>query len=257
MASPDSWIDLPEVARLVRRLLPSQPPAPDRPPALSPSPEPLVSSLPKFPWDAPANATFPELDDLEAGPENDFPLSADPDLERLSSLSGEELKHRATRAMQALRAVATERPPAPAPPEPPRPASPQGNASGFRVPEATLRERLLAYANWVTGVTGCISLRIVDPQGYSLLEREGENDPGMVDCTLKLIATLEATRARIDPVSPGSGLYLPLGDDEWLGVLECETAAGRICLSLITRAPLAKAAALELTESLRRTVDPL
>jgi hypothetical protein len=256
MASSDSWIDLQEVARLVRQILPSSGQASGSAPSASPPAVPLVPSGAQFPWEAGPDADFPDLDDLDPGPEGDLQLPADPELERLAQLPSEEIRHRATRAMKALRAVVSQRPPATPGPQPPRPSSPPGNATGFHIPETRLRERLLTYANWVTAVTGCVSLRIVDPQGYSLLEREGENDPGMVDCALKLIATLEQARSRMHPDAVGAGLYVPLGDDEWLGVLECESAAGRLCLSLITRAPLSKAAAAELTETLRRTVDP-
>ena len=138
---------------------------------------------------------------------------------------------------------------------PPHPSQPEPGGSGFAMPEGKLRDRLRAYADWVAQVTGCVSLRIVDPQGYSLLERDGENDPRMVDCALKLIAALEQARSRMMPDSPRAGLYLPLTDDEWLGVLECESAAGRMCISLVTRAPLSKAAAGELIDTLRRTVE--
>ncbi len=213
---------------------------------------PLVGSGQQFPWQIDPNATFPELDDLDPNAEADLDLPADPDLERLTTA---ELRHRATRAMRALHAVASPRVPAPSPPEAPQPAEPAGSASGFSIPDGKLRDRLLAYANWVAEVTGCVSFRIVDPQGYSLLELDGDNDPRMVDCALKLIAALEEARSRMTADSPRAGLYLPLSDDEWLGVLECESTAGRMCISLVTRAPLSKAAAAELIDTLRRTVD--
>jgi len=252
MPSPDSWIDLSEVARLVRQILPSTP-APEDP--RSPGQTyagPLVGSTPVMPWNIDPTETFPELDDLD--------LPADPDLERLATLPTDELRNRATRAMRALHAVAARRPNAQpanqgAAEEAPRPADPEPGATSFPASQGKLRERLSAYADWVTRVTGCVALRIVDAQGYSMLEREGDNDPRMVDCALKLIAALEQARERMTPDSARAGLYIPLGDEEWLGVLECETPSGRMCISLVTRAPLSNGAAAELIDSLRRTVE--
>jgi len=211
-----------------------------------------------IPWPLGSDETFPELDDLD--------LPADPDLERLAALPHDELRNRATRAMQALHAAAARRPPvsgtgpanepsANAPASTPRPAEPSPGATSFPAAQGRLRERLNSYADWVIQATGCVALRIVDDQGYSMLDREGENDPRMVDCALKLISALEQARGRMTPESGRAGLYVPLGDEEWLGVLECETQTGRMCISLVTRAPLSKAAAGELIDSLRRTVE--
>jgi hypothetical protein len=209
-----------------------------------------------MPWNIDPDEQFPELDDLD--------LPADPDLERLATLSTDELRHRATRAMRALHAVAARRPPGtgaangtggkPAP-ETPRPEEPKPGATTFPAAQGRLRERLNAYADWVIRATGCVALRIVDDQGYSMLDREGDNDPRMVDCALKLISALEQARGRMTPESGRAGLYVPLSEEEWLGVLECETSTGRMCISLVTRAPLSKAAAGELIDSLRQTVE--
>jgi hypothetical protein len=252
MPTPESWIDLSEIARLVARILPEETPADTREDVPASPPRPLVASPETFPWQFDPATSFPDLDEI--------PLPADPDQE---SLSPPDLKRRAAQAMRSVHGVALDRragtPPAPSPPAasaspPPGPAP--GSAHAFPIPDAPLRERLRAFAEWTRRVTGCASLRIVDAQGYSLLEESPEHHPEAVAAALQLMASLERIRHQLAAAdATRHGLYLPLGDQEWFGVLECATSSGRVCLSLVTRAPLAQAAAAELTDTLRRTVD--
>lgn len=160
----------------------------------------------------------------------------------------------------AAEAALDEPPPAPEPisekpPEPAQviPAEPQERA--LFLPQGPLRTRLRAYADWVRGITQCQQLMVSDTQGYPLLPAENDEDAPLVSSSLQLMGALSHARGKMEIDGPNSGVYLPLGPDRWLGVLDCESGAQRVCVSMITRAPLSAAAADELTAGLKRALD--
>ncbi|MFK5922969.1 MAG: hypothetical protein QM496_12390 [Verrucomicrobiota bacterium] len=118
-----------------------------------------------------------------------------------------------------------------------------GESSGgsFEVPQGPLRTRLDAFASWAMGLAEASRLVIVDGQGYTLLHRDldggGSGDPAMVDSAMRLTSVLEQVQARTDFARDGA-LNLPLEEGGWLGVLRCESAGGRLCVAVVTPAPL-------------------
>lgn len=123
------------------------------------------------------------------------------------------------------------------------------------LPDGTLTERLKAFASWVRGITSCTQLHISDPQGYALLPAESDEDAPLVSSSLQLMNALTHARKKMDADGPNSGVYLPIGDDRWLGVLDCESGGQRVCVSMVTAAPLSASAADELTSGLKRVLD--
>ncbi len=118
-----------------------------------------------------------------------------------------------------------------------------GESSGgsFEVPQGPLRTRLDAFASWAMGLAEASRLVIVDSQGYTLLHRDlvggGSGDSAMVDSAMRLTSVLEQVQARTDFARDGA-LNLPLEEGGWLGVLRCESAGGRLCIAVVTPAPL-------------------
>ncbi|MEM7015004.1 MAG: hypothetical protein AAF585_26395 [Verrucomicrobiota bacterium] len=123
------------------------------------------------------------------------------------------------------------------------------------LPQGTLSQRLKVYADWVRKITECDQLMISDPQGYPLLPAESEDDAPLVSSSLQLMSALGHARKKMDADAPNSGVYLPLGDERWLGVLDCESGSQRVCVSMVTKAPLSAAAADELTAGLKSTLE--
>lgn len=123
------------------------------------------------------------------------------------------------------------------------------------LPQGTLSQRLKVYADWVRKITDCDQLMVSDPQGYPLLPAESDDDAPLVSSSLQLMSALGHARKKMDADAPNSGVYLPLGDDRWLGVLDCESGSQRVCVSMVTKAPLSAAAADELTGGLKQALD--
>ncbi|MFT5468485.1 MAG: hypothetical protein ACI8UO_003594 [Verrucomicrobiales bacterium] len=152
-------------------------------------------------------------------------------------------------AVPAIQPVSTE--PAPAPLV--TVADTQSRA--LFLPQGTLSTRIKVFADWVRGITGCSQLMISDPQGYSLLPAESDEDAPLVSSALQLMNVLSHARKKMSDDAPNSGVYLPIADNRWLGVLDCESGDQRICVSMVTEAPLSAAAADELTAGLKRVLE--
>tara|TARA_R110002096_G_scaffold29509_4_gene88914 strand:+ start:4294 stop:5430 length:1137 start_codon:yes stop_codon:yes gene_type:complete len=123
------------------------------------------------------------------------------------------------------------------------------------LPQGSLRIRLQAYGDWVHQVTECTRFQITDGQGYSLMEDEKQQEASFVGSALQLMKVLENVGPKVGGEGASSGVYLPMGSEQWLCVLGCETRYGPVCLSMVTKAPLSAAAADELTGTLKRTLE--
>lgn len=132
-------------------------------------------------------------------------------------------------------------------------------ADSFEVPQGPLRERLDAFVDWAMRLTRASRMVIVDGQGYSLLHRdldsrESEGDPAMVDSAMRLTSVMEQVQARTDFARDGA-LNLPLEEGGWLGVLRCENAGGRLCIAVVSAAPLEIAQSSLMKNELARTME--
>jgi hypothetical protein len=131
-------------------------------------------------------------------------------------------------------------------------------ADSFEIPQGPLRERLDAFVDWAMRLTRASRMVIVDGQGYSLLHRDlesqaSEGDAAVVDSAMRLTSVLEQVQARTDFARDGA-LNLPLEEGGWLGVLRCENAGGRLCIALVTAAPLEIAQSALMKNELARTM---
>ncbi len=257
MNSPDSWIDLSEVAELLRQLKPGPSNLEEEESNGEAAPTPLVDdSRPIFRVVRPAH-DHPAVGGMEdvALPSED-PVDARLDANGASTpvRSAIALRQRANEALDQLKRFADHGTPPPA-------SNSNGSSSGFAPsisppePRGRLRHRLESYASWVREVTGASELFITDSQGYSLLDDDRQENAPAVGASLQLIQVLEQVRQRMNAAGPNSGVYLPLGEDKWFGVLECVSTAGEVCVGMVTRAPLSAAAAEQLVSVLRQSLE--
>lgn len=268
MDSRNSWIDRRELSELLRQLLPDALPG--------------EASAPQA--DA---GTEPEADDPVSLLADDAPIWEEPSTAPLHR-SEADLRREALRSLSSILPFTSgsfspgdtalpqfqpesaslppspPRPSFPAPAQNPIPASNPAPAPGypsppgefgFQMPPGPLSVRLRAFTSWVGRVTGCTRMFITDSQGYSLLDSDASGDATAVGSALQLLEALDKFRHRMHQAAARSGLYLPVGPNEWFGVVECDTSAGPLCLCLLIPAPLSASAALELARVLRMTVE--
>ena len=133
------------------------------------------------------------------------------------------------------------------------------SASSFEIPQGPLRVRLDAFAVWAMQMADASRIVIVDGQGYPLLHRDSgeganEGDAAMVDSAMRLTSVLEQMQGRADFARDGA-MNLPMEDGGWLGVLRCENAGGRLCIAMVTPAPLEIEKSALMKNELARTME--
>jgi len=243
MDSQNSWIDRREITELLRQLLPD--PAPEDESG-GDSEAPLVDAFIPSEDDEPISLLGRDTPSWEdAVPYAQRHPGADP------------LREKALESLEAIRPFTsgafhpgdTDLPPFP-PESEPAPAPPE-----FDIPDGCLATRLRAFAAWVCRITGGSQILITDAQGYSLLDTDTPENATTVSSALQLLEALDKFRHRMQTDRARSGLYLPLGREEWFGVIECNSTLGPVCLSLILPAPLAADAAQKIAQILRRTLE--
>ena len=129
----------------------------------------------------------------------------------------------------------------------------------FEVPKGPLRVRLDAFASWAMQLAKASRIVIVDGQGYPLIHRDlaegaGEGDSAMVDSAIRLTSVIEQVQARTD-FARDAAMNLPLEDGEWLGVVRCENAGGRLCIAMVTPVPLDLKKSALMKGELARTME--
>lgn len=238
-----SWIDRRELAELLQQLLPDSPaPAPGQPaPEVDDPISLLADNAPD--WDEPSTAPLHR---------------SEAELRREALHSLKSILPFTTGSFSPEDGVLHPQPPPaaqpkPLPPSPPSFPAPSGPE--FHMPSGSLSVRLRAFTAWVGRVTGCTQIFITDSQGYSLLDSDDSGDATAVSSALQLLEALDKFRARTQLSNARSGVYLPLGPNEWFGVVECDSSLGTACLCLLIPAPLSAGAALELARVLRQTLE--
>lgn len=282
MKPHDPQVDLNEIAEILRNLMdndmqtegvPRQnrpaPPNPGQPSIFFNPPEdevPLVNDVPPE-WNGgyasdDLGGPFPSLDELpvngnghgHAAPEESAKLVGGP-----RNFGKEEMRDRAIQALSDMKRMSgqnTHRPPdapppvqpAPLPAQPERPPAPQQQQ--HYMPQGSQRIRLNAYMEWVRDVTQCTQILIADSHGYPLMKDQVDADNPLVASGLQLMNVLGGVRQQMRVSNTCSGVYLPLNQEQWLCVLECEANGAHFCLCLVTHAPLNAEAASELTKYL-------
>lgn len=242
MDSRHSWIDRRELAELLQQLLPDAIPATPEQPAPDVD-DPISLLADQAPdWDEPSTAPL-HRSEAELRREALHSLKSILPFTTGSFSPGDG-------ALPPQPTPAQPLPPAPLPATFPAPSGPE-----FQMPAGPLAVRLRAFTAWVGRVTGCTQIFITDSQGYSLLDSDDSGDATAVGSALQLLEALDKFRARTRLSSARSGVYLPLGPNEWFGVVECDSALGTVCLCLLIPAPLSAGAALELARVLRHTIE--
>lgn len=207
------------------------------------------SSLPEAEETEPFLKAEPEPE-MEASPSE--PEPAEPEV--VESKIEEPVEHQAAPVADP-EPVSEGSPETETPEAPEAPEASEGPDQTLFLPQGSLRIRLQAYGDWVHQVTECTRFQITDGQGYSLMEDENEQEASFVGSALQLMKVLETVGPKVGGEGASSGVYLPMGADQWLCVLGAETRYGPVCLSMVTRAPLSAAAADELTRTLKRTLE--
>ncbi|MEM0967832.1 MAG: hypothetical protein AAGJ31_00655 [Verrucomicrobiota bacterium] len=253
--SRNSWIDRGELEELLRQLLPDPAPGPSHTPTTGDEPLSLL---------APSS---PEGEQTPATPSPRIP--AEPDLSSTHAESSHVASHNQELKRQAMDSLGDilrfnsdsgvgdlpgQHHSSPTDEEGQSPASSPAHDIRFDMPSGPLHQRLQAFVDWIRKVTGATQVNIVDAQGYTLLT-DAEQDTAAVGSALHLATALHKFRERMDSDEVRAGIHLPLGNDRWFGVIDCEASQGIVFLSLVTPGPLSPFGTQEITRVLWETLE--